>query len=121
MAKFMLILRDDPSQYAAYSPQQFQELIAKYQAWAEQLAAAGRIDQGRKLSDEGGKVLRKSGGQLAVKDGPFNEAKEVVGGFYIITADDYAHAVELCRNHPAYLTNGSVEIRAVDFMGGPEE
>ncbi len=121
MPKFMLILRDDPATYSDYSPQQFEDLLAKYQTWTARLAAEGRIDLGRKLTDDSGKILRKKDGKLVVKDGPFNETKEVVGGFYIIKADDYAHAVELCAEHPAYATAGSVEIRQVDFMGGPEE
>lgn len=121
MAKFMLILRDDPKGYADYSPEQFQRLIEKYRAWSQRLAAEGRVDLGRKLTDEGGRLMRKKDGKLSVKDGPFNETKEVVGGFYIIKADDYDHAVKLCNDHPAFLTGGSVEIRQVDFMGGPEE
>ncbi len=121
MAKFMLILRDDPAAYADFSPRQFQELIEKYHEWSMKMEKEGRLDLGRKLTDDGGKVLTKPGGKLAVKDGPFNETKEVVGGFYIITADDLGHAMRLCEDHPQFAIGGSVEIREVDFMGGPEE
>ena len=66
-------------------------------------------------------VLRKpKGGRLVVKDGPFAESKEIVGGFYLIKADDYAHAVKLCEDHPQFVNDGFVEIREVDFMGEPE-
>jgi hypothetical protein len=121
MPQYVLLLRDDPKTYASYSPQQFQELIEKYRAWAGKLAAEGRILSGKKLQETGGKVLRKpKGGRLVVKDGPFAEAKEIVGGFYLIKADDYAHAVKLCEDHPQFASDGFVEIREVDFMGGPE-
>ena len=121
MPTFVVLLRHDPSRYAGFSADQFAALIKKYRDWSAPLIASGTIEFGRKLVDDRGKSVRKDGDQLVVKDGPFNETKEVVGGFYIIKADDYDHAVKLCNDHPAFLTGGSVEIRQVDFMGGPEE
>ena len=47
-------------------------------------------------------------------------SKEVVGGYYLLKADSYEHAVQLCEGHPN-LQFGSIEIRQVDFMGGPED
>lgn len=117
--KFVLLLRDDPKTYANYSPEQFQQLIEKYKAWAEMMGRKGLLESGRKLK-EGGKVLTRAGGKLSVKDGPYGETKEIVGGFYLIKADSYEHAVELCREHPSFATQGAVEIREIDFMGGPE-
>ncbi len=121
MPQYVLLLRDDPKTYADFSPQQFQSLIEKYNGWAGKLAAEGRLLSGKKLQESNGKVMRKpKGGRLVVKDGPFAEAKEIVGGFYLIKADDYAHAVKLCEDHPQFVNDGFVEIREVDFMGEPE-
>ena len=121
MAKFMLILRDDPKGYADYSPEQFQRLIEKYRAWSQRLAAEGRVDLGRKLKDEGGRLMRKKDGKLSVKDGPFNETKEFVGGVYVMKADGYARVIELLRDHPHYSIGGTIEVRQIDFGGGPED
>ena len=52
-------------------------------------------------------------------DGPYVETKEVVGGVYLIKADNYDHAVRLCAGHPNFRF-GSIEVRQVDFMGQPE-
>ena len=120
MTQYMLVLRDDPSTYKDFSPEQFQKLIEAYNGWAGMLAEQGRLVVGHKLTETGGKVLSKAGGRLTVKDGPFGETKEVVGGYYIVKADGYEHAVALCKEHPAFLTAGTVEIREVDFMGQPE-
>ena len=68
--------------------------------------------------------IRLSGGQLAVLDGPFTEAKEVVGGFaiYEVSSKDEAVAaarrfMELHQEHwPGW--EGEVEIRQVF---GPED
>lgn len=121
MPKFLLILRSDvTADYSSLTPDDFGKILAAYQAWGEKLTAQGRLDLGRKLTDEGGKVLHEKGGKMTVKDGPYVETKEVVGGVYVIKADSYDHAVQLCKGHPNFQF-GSIEIRQIDFMGGPEE
>lgn len=118
MPHFMVILRADPAQYMHLSPEQIQDLLERFNAWGGKLAAQGRIKDGKKLTDEGGRVLEHRGGRVAVKDGPYGETKEIVGGVYFITAKDYDHAVELCRDQPNLsLPGGTLEIREVDWMG----
>ena len=72
-----------------------------------------------KLTDQGGKVMHPQGAKVTVKDGPYVESKEVVGGIYLIKADSYDHAVKLCQGHPNFRF-GSIEVREIDFMGQPE-
>jgi hypothetical protein len=122
MPKYLLILRTDvTADYSSYTPADFGQILAEYQAWGEKLGKQGRLDLGRKLTDEGGKVLHpQKGGKVTVKDGPYVETKEVVGGVYVIKADSYDHAAKLCEGHPNFRF-GSIEIRQIDFMGGPEE
>ena len=121
MAQYMLILRGDVTlDYSTITPDQFGEILAAFQAWDEKLTAAGRLKYGRKLQDEGGRVLTPDGDKVSSKDGPYIETKEVVGGVYIIEADDYDHAAKLCEGHPNFRF-GSIEIRELDFLGGPEE
>ena len=118
MPHFMVILRADPAQYMHLSPEQIQDLLERFNAWGGKLAAQGRIKDGKKLTDEGGRVLEQRSGRVAVKDGPYGETKEIVGGVYFITANDYDHAVELCRDQPNLsLPGGTLEIREVDWMG----
>lgn len=123
MTQFVLILRSDITQdYSAIPPEQFGEILAAYGAWSAKLAGEGRLKLGHKLTDEGGRVLQpESGGKrVTSKDGPYVETKEVVGGLYVIEADDYDHAARLCEGHPNFRF-GSIEIRQVDFLGGPED
>jgi len=68
----------------------------RYKSWRTNLKATGE-----KLQDETGRVMKGTGTNLAVSDGPYAESKEVIGGFFIIEANDYDHAVELCRDCPA--------------------
>lgn len=122
MPKFMLVLRGDTTtDWSSITPEDMQRIIQDYQSWAAKLAQKGLLHDGKKLTDAGGKVLRADGkGGVKVTDGPYQETKEVVGGFYVITAESYDHAVELCRDQPN-LRFGTIEIREVDFMGKPEE
>src|SRR5688572_10586158 len=121
MPKYMLILRADANaDYSKLTPDDFARILGEYEAWGNKLAAEGRLTLGQKLTDEGGKVIWPRGNKkVEVKDGPYVESKEVVGGVYILKADSYDHAVKLCDNHPNF-TFGSIEVRELDFMGGPE-
>ena len=120
MAKFVLLLRAQPVDYSTYSPEDVQQLIEKFNAWAGKLAAQGLLADGAKLTDQGGKVIDGLGAKQKVTDGPFGETKEVVGGFYVINAESYDHAVELCKDQPNLGLGGTVEIREVDNLGQEE-
>jgi hypothetical protein len=121
MPKFMLILRGDATaDYSSFTPDDFGRILAEYQAWGEKMTKQGRLELGQKLTDEGGKVIWPAGEKkVTVKDGPYIETKEVVGGIYVIKADSYDHAVKLCEGHPN-LRFGSIEVREFDLMGKPE-
>jgi hypothetical protein len=113
MPKFMLILRGDvTADYSKYTPEDFAQILAEYQAWGERMG--DRISLSEKLTDQGGKVIATNGD---AKDGPYVESKEVVGGVYVLEADDYDHAVKLCEGHPNFRF-GSIEVRQVDLMDG---
>src|SRR4051794_35948589 len=100
MPQFMLILFEKPGDFASMSPDQIQGLIAKYGAWSAKIAQAGQLVDGKKLMEEGGKTMRKTSGKLAVSDGPYAEAKEVIGGVFVLKAKDYAEAVEIATGCP---------------------
>ena len=121
MTKFLLLLRASiEKDYSQFTPEDMQNVIQRYEAWAGALAAENRLLAGQKLTDEGGAVLHPGASGVTKKDGPYVETKEVVGGYYIVEADSYDHAVQLCEGHPNF-EFGSIEIREIDFMGGPEE
>jgi hypothetical protein len=58
-----------------------------------------------------GARLRASGGRIAMMDGPFAEAKEVVGGFAIIEASSRDEAIELGKRFLAVAGDADLEIR----------
>ena len=111
MSKYVLLLRDDHAGFADASPEEIQKIIQKYTAWRASLQS--RIIAGNKLKDGEGRVLRKENGKPSIIDGPFAEAKEVMGGFFVLEADSYDQAVELAKTCP-HIEFGSIEVRAVE-------
>ena len=53
-------------------------------------------------------------GQVRVVDGPYAEAKEVVGGYFLIEAADYDEAVEISKGCPHLKYGGRIELRQID-------
>jgi hypothetical protein len=109
-----MILREDPGTFAHLSPDEIQRIIQKYQNWRDSLTRAGRSASGQKLRDDGGRVMRGAGGAVSVTDGPFSEAKEVIGGFFTIEARDYDDAVRVSCDCPHLAYGGSIELREVE-------
>jgi len=115
MPQFIVIPRDPPGQFASLSPEEMQQLVQRYHAWGTALAQEGRMTLGHKLRDGEGRVLRGSSGAMSVTDGPFAEGKEIIGGFWLITADDLDDAVQTVSGCP-HLGIGSLEGREIEVV-----
>jgi hypothetical protein len=112
--KYLVILRSDPDQWRQKDARAIEDLVARFEAWAGELMAHGRYLDGHKVADGEGRVLQRRGDTVQVASGTFGQRSEVIGGCHLIEADDYEHAVRLCREHPELLIGGSVEIRRLD-------
>lgn len=88
---------------------QIQAAIDDFYVWYESLLAQGRIKPGQRLGREGRVVTRD-----AILDGPFAEAKEVVGGYWFIVAADLAEAAAIAAGNPCLACGLQVEVRPVD-------
>jgi hypothetical protein len=96
------------------SPKQMQQTTGKWIAWFKQLNAEGRLkDPGHPL-EHTGKVVK--GKRKTVIDGPFAEAKDVVGGYVVVEARDLDHAVEISKGCPIFEVGGSVEVRPIQRL-----
>ena len=94
----------------------------------EEMAAMGKLIEeamkaGWLVSTEGclpsalGARVRRMDGKVTVTDGPFAEAKEVVGGFAILEAKSKAEAIEMTKQFLSHVGQGECEVRQLD---GPE-
>lgn len=111
MNQYLLLLHETPGDYSSLSPAQMQEEVARYGAWAGELAQRGLLVSGEKLSDDGGRHLRV--GPLS-SDGPYAEAKDVIGGFFVIKAETDAEAEQLTASCPHLRGRNWIEIRRID-------
>jgi hypothetical protein len=114
--EFMIILRGGvhPSEL---SPERVQYIMKKFQDWMGKIAASGQLRGAGRLED-GGKCITGYE-NLVVTDGPFPEAKEVVGGYFLVQASDLAAAVEIAKGCPILENRGSVEVRSLMANPGP--
>jgi hypothetical protein len=118
MAQFMLLLHQVPNYTDDLPREQMQEIIRRYMAWSDGLRQKGKMVGGEKLTQSGGRQLRSSGGKLVASDGPYAEAKDVIGGYFVIEAKDLAEAEATARDcpHLQVSTTNWVEIRPIEDM-----
>lgn len=108
MPKYLCIQRSEPIKREPPSPAQMEEMYAKFNAWREKFQE-NIVDMGGKLAGNG-KIV--TAGETT--DGPFVEAKEIIGGFMIVLADTMEEAADIARQSPGTAMPGSsVEVREI--------
>jgi len=112
MSKFILILRTDPALRTSLSPAEIQEIVERYRNWARAQAGKVVMEGSYKLARTG-RMMAAPGGKVTVKDGPYAETKDVIGGFFMVEAPDYEAAAAIAQTCP-HLDDGSIEIRQTD-------
>ena len=120
--RFMTMVKAPEKSPLGPPPKALMEAIGKL---GEEAAKAGvMVEMGGLLPTAMGARLRLSGGKLTVTDGPFSEAKEVIGGFSVYSVKTKQEAIEwatrfmnLHKQHwPGW--EGETEVRQ---MFGPED
>jgi len=106
MKKYLYVFRGYDKNYENQSPEEMQAHFERWGEWMEKRQAVGHA-----LNDHEGKVVSENG--KVVTDGPWSEGKELVGGYVVLEAKDYDHAVELSKDCPIFEFNYSTEIREV--------
>jgi hypothetical protein len=95
------------------TPEQMQTRMQKWMTWMKELGDKGHIkDIGHPL-EQSGKVVKA---HKAVTDGPFAEAKDLIGGYTLVLAKDLAQAAELTSGCPIFEAGGFVEVRPIRAM-----
>lgn len=108
MAEFLYLYRGGQR---GTTPAESEQIMQKWMAWFKELTASGNIKDGGQPLEQEGKVVRDGG--RTVTDGPFAEAKDLIGGYTLIEADTLARATELAKGCPVLQNGGAVEVRPV--------
>jgi len=114
MSQFILLLHSRATAPATMSAADAQNIVKRYTDWSQEMGQAGKLAGGNKLTADNGKVMRGADG--AVTDGPHGQAEEVIGGYFIVEADDYDGAVGIAKSCPHLSFGGSIEVRQIDAM-----
>jgi len=119
--KFLCLAYYDPAKFAALPPSERQALVSQCPPKDAQLRETGRLLVSASLDGPApGFAMRPRGGKPQVTDGPYTEAKEMVGGFFIIEAADREEAIRTAALHPAATLGEAVgwgiEVHAIGFF-----
>jgi hypothetical protein len=115
MPNFLYLFRGGEGH--ALPPAEMQKSMEKWNAWIKDFNKKGVYIAGDPL-ETSGKVVK--GKKKTITDGPFAEAKDLVGGYIIVKAKDIKEATEWSKGCPIYESDGSVEIRPVLEMEMPK-
>lgn len=94
---------------AGKSQEEIQSAIDAFYGWHERLVAQGKFRHGQRLAKEA-KLVTRTG----VIDGPFAEAKEVVGGYWFVLADSLEEAARIAADNPCLACGLAFEIRPIE-------
>jgi hypothetical protein len=92
------------------SPEKIQTAIDDFYVWLARLVDEGKMKRGQRLATGGATVSRKG----VVTDGPYGEAKEVIGGYWFIRAGSLEEAAKIAAQNPCLKCGLFYEIRPID-------
>jgi hypothetical protein len=112
MKEFMLLIRNEADSKSSFSPETHQQFLNACMIYIDGLMKNGNLKSAQPLIREGKMV---SGSPGAFKDGPYNETKEVIVGYYHILAKDLDEAIAIAKGNPefAYTKTARIEVRPI--------
>ena len=118
MTQYMLLLHQAPNYNMDLPREKMMEVVKRYYTWSTTMREKGKLVGGEKLAAGGVRHIKVKDGKPMASDGPYAEAKDVIGGYFVIEAKDAAEAETIARDCP-HLTLAAtnwVEIRPIDDM-----
>lgn len=110
MKEFMMIFVGADYADLGLSQEELQNRMGKWFEWGNKMEKAGILRGGNALTPD---IRRVAGKQRTVTDLTSAEAKEIVGGYYLVEAKDFDAVQEIAQDFPDYDLGGTVEIREV--------
>lgn len=116
MKEFMLFIRSEESPKANLSPEQLQQHIEKVGGFIKRLTEEGKMKSAQPLEMEGRMLSYKNG---KIIDGPYNETKEIISGYYHLMAENLEEAIEITKGDPRFEEGiWRIEIRPIKHVEG---
>lgn len=109
----MLLIHEPISQRATRSEAEGRAVYERMLRWGDDLRSRGLLLAAESLaSQDGAARVTVAGGKARIVDGPFAEAKEMIGGFFLVDVDSREEAVKLAGECPA-AEWATVEVRGL--------
>jgi hypothetical protein len=100
--KYMLIIYGNQELWNSIDPAEFQKEIAEFDAFNKKYYDSGELLGAYGVADAAlTKLVRVSGGQPAVTDGPYLETKEYLASWWLLDVDSDQRALEIAAEMPA--------------------
>jgi hypothetical protein len=99
MKDFLLLIRTEGNVWTDLSPEQLQQHMKNGGAYISNLFKEGKLKSAQPLA-RGSRIVTSENDLL--KDGPFNETKEVIAGYFHIIAEDIDEAVAIAKANPIF-------------------
>jgi hypothetical protein len=119
----MLIMQFNPAAFDALTEEQQNEIMNGHGAFMKTIKDSGEMVGTDALAEPGqSAVVRVRDGVPVVTDGPYLEAKEFMGGYYIVDCESRERALELAAMIPDAGVEGlGIEVRPIVFSTGPTD
>jgi len=106
--KYAMLIYPEPGSHEGLEEEEAKALTAEYLA----LRGDSRCVGGAHLQPaDMATTVRRAGAEDLITDGPYADAKEVLGGYYVLEAADLDAALEFAQRIPAVRLGGAVEVR----------
>src|SRR4249919_3857217 len=112
MQEFMFFIRKISDSKMTLSPEKHQQFLKGCETYIGKLKKEGRLISAQPIEREGD-IISCSNNEW--KDVPFNETKEVIGGYYHIRAEDLSEAITIAKANPEFEFNPDtrIEVRPI--------
>ncbi|MHA6617079.1 YciI family protein [Pseudonocardia sp. DLS-67] len=98
--KYLMLIYGNERIWNSLPAADFADLVGEVDAFSEGLRASGELVDSQGLVTRP-HAVRMGGDGPIVTDGPYLEAKEYVGSYFVVDVDDEARALEIARSYPA--------------------
>ena len=112
MQEFMFFIRKQSNSKETLPAVEHEKFLKACESYIGKLKKEGKLISAQPIVWEGTIVAGRDG---AWKDAPFNESKEVIGGYYHILANDLNEAISIAKANPefAFNMNTRIEVRPI--------
>lgn len=111
MARYLALIYSDEAAWEGHTEEERAAEIQRHFEFGRAGRESGKVVGGDELAPtQSATTVRVRGDETVVTDGPYAEAREALGGFYILECGSIEEACEVAAGIPT-ATTGAIEVR----------